>query len=125
MTPSEFITGRLSAAEDARIVELSERGLTGGQIALRLNRNPKTIVGALYRLGLRAPVYRTYSQTRGGKVCRPFTPAEDAFIEAQAQTGIPSTWIVPALEKEFGHRRSSGTIRMRLQMIAARDEVAA
>ena len=67
-----MITGRMSAAEDALVILLAEKGWKAGRIAMKLDRHKGTINWAMYRLGLKAPTEsRRESYSRNGSICWP------------------------------------------------------
>lgn len=113
--------GRLSAVERVRIVDLAERGLTAGQIALRMNRHPGTISYTMVRLGLRAPVARTFAYLRHGVEVRSFTREEDALVTALRVQDFSTPRIAEIVTRRFGHPRKAHTIGTRLAMLANRE----
>lgn len=112
--------GRLSPEERAAIVTLAERGLNGGQIALRLNRHPSTVGLAMLYLGVREPATREFSYERAGRLVRSFTPDEDSVLTALRIEGLSTPRIAQALSDQFGHPRTAATVNIRLRMLAAR-----
>ncbi|MHB8286192.1 MAG: hypothetical protein ACYDD1_16160 [Caulobacteraceae bacterium] len=97
--------------------------MKAGQIAQRLLKHPSTVTWFMYCNGLQAPAYsrvRTFRR-RSGLVVKPFSPAEDAFIEAQRADGAKPLQIAELTSAHFQFPRSSHTIRCRLVMLAARE----
>ena len=117
-----IVRGRLSAAETSKIEELAERGLKAGQIAVRLNRHRSTVHFAMTTLGLTAPVDRQFRFRRNGREVVSFSAEEDAFIKVLRTQGFAIAFIANMVGKRFGHERSSATIRIRLMMLANREE---
>ena len=113
--------GRMSPEERAKIVALAERGLNGGQIALRLNRHPSTVGLAMVFLGVREPATREFAYERGGRLVRSFTAEEDQTLTALRIEGLSTPRIAQALTDRFGHPRTAATINIRLRMLAARE----
>lgn len=124
--PDTIKRGRLSADEEGEIIELAERKLGAGQIALRLNRHPATVNFAMHRLGLRvidaSQAGREY--VRGGVVVRRFTAEDDAFITALRIQRFTTPQIAALLAKRTGHPRTAATISMRLTMLSNVEEAA-
>lgn len=103
----------------------AERGLKAGQIALRLDRKSRTINFAMHRLGLVQPVERQFDYMRGGRRVRSFSPEEDAWISARRREGHTVTRIAARHHQQFGFQRAVGSIRVRLLMLANRDDATA
>ena len=123
MADRTCVRGRLSGAERERIAELAERGLTPGQIALRLNRLPATVNFHMVTNGLRAPVDRARAYVRGASAVRSFSADEDAFITALRCQSYKYHEILAVCAKRFGHSRTPAAIGIRLRMLASRDVV--
>ena len=121
-SPSTIRRGRLSGSEDSEIEELFLSGMRTREIARQLNRHASTIHFALTRLGLKAPKPRTFSYERRGRPVRSFSSEEDAFIEALRIQNYAITKIADLCSKRFGYRRTAATIRVRLIMLANRDD---
>ncbi|HEY1310071.1 MAG TPA: helix-turn-helix domain-containing protein [Pseudolabrys sp.] len=119
-----FKRGRLTPDEVETVEQLAQRGLNAGQIALRLSRLPTTISYAMTRLGLRAPVARSYAVTRKGKPVIFFTPDEDALVESMRERGASCQAIADACLANFRRARSAATISLRLKMLANKREAA-
>ena len=111
--------GRLSGDEEEMISALAELGRSAGQIAVRLNRHAGTINFAMHRMGLKAPVARSFDYTRAnGSAVKSFSPEEDAFIEALRIQHFTYEKIAEVSAKRFGHQRTPATIGIRLKMLA-------
>lgn len=115
--------GRFTEAENAAIEAMAAKGLSPGQIAVRLDRHPGSINWAMTRMGLKAPSARSFSYIRRGKPVCSFSVEEDVFIEALACQRYNNRQIGEMCGKRFGHVRTSATIRVRLMMLANRDLV--
>jgi IS30 family transposase len=124
MTAAPLKRGRLSPDETAMIETLAAKGLKSGQIALRLDRLPTTISYAMTRLGLRAPVERTFIYVRNGVEVRSFDDDEDAMLEEMSVAGATNSDIARACMSRFSRKRSPHTICIRLKMLAAKAEAA-
>lgn len=115
--------GGLSPDDHRRIFDLAERGWKSHRIAREIEKHPSTVQWFMYRNGLKAPGYpRQTASIRNGRVLKPFTPEEDAFITALRIQGFGPTKIADLTTKRFGHPRSFHTIACRLVMLAARDD---
>ena len=113
------LTGRLSSAERDTIASLADRGLSAGQIALRMNRHPGTINFAMHALGLKqGPAPADFDYVRAGRRVKSFSREEGAFIQALRVQGYTTTFIAEMVGKRFGHIRSAATINIRLKMLA-------
>jgi IS30 family transposase len=113
-----LVRGRLSPDEKRRIEEMSDAGLTPGQIARRLNRLYATVNFAMTTAGLRAPKPRRFSFVRKGRPVRSFSPEEDTLIEALRCQSFTTTKIAEIVTKRWGHRRQPATISIRLRQLA-------
>lgn len=113
--------GGLSEADKERIHDLSGDGWKAGRIARELRKHPSTVQWFMYRQGLAAPTYGRPTYKRGDRVVRPFSPEEDAAIEAMRIDGQPPTAIARQVSQRFGTARSSHTVACRLVMLAARE----
>lgn len=121
----EIRRGLLTEQETDRILELAARGLSAGQIALRMNRHPATVSYAMHRLGLRTLSKRNVSYTRrDGVEVRSFTPEEDALVLKLRTGGMSTPKIARAVTERFGYRRSPHTIQVRLVLLANMPEAA-
>lgn len=112
--------GRLSDDEIATIEAMGEAGQTPGRIARRLGRHPSTVNYRLVSAGLRPakPQPHREPHTRGGRVVRPFLPAEDAFIQERRIAGDSWPKIAAAVECRFGWSRPKHSIGARLMQLA-------
>lgn len=119
----QVLPGGLSTDDHARIFDLAEnRGWKAHRIARTLQKHPATVQWFMYRQGLAAPVYHgTKPYMRGGRLVVPFTPEEDAFIEALRVQDFGFSKIADLTNKRFGLDRSFHTIHCRLVMLAARE----
>jgi hypothetical protein len=122
--PDTIKRGRLTPDEFEKIDALAGRGLTPGQIALRLNRHPGTVNYAMHRLGHRKLTRRSTTYTRNGVVVKPFSAEEDAFIQALRVQDFSTAKIADLVGKRFGHPRTPHTINIRLIMLASAAEAA-
>lgn len=117
--------GGLSAADHEYIHELARRGWTSHRIAASIEKHPSTVQWYMYRHGLKAPQYRENRLkpvVRGGRVVKPFTPEEDAFITALRIQGFGPRKIADLTTKRFGHPRTHHTVACRLVMLASRED---
>ena len=121
METASIKRGRMSPDEDRQVEALARRGWKPGRIATRLNRLSVTIYHAMTRLGLRAPVTRTYAATRNGRPVVFFDQAEDDMIEAMRAEGCTVTEIARASLGRLGRARSGSTISLRLKMLANKE----
>ncbi len=111
--------GRLTTDERDRVVELAERGLSAGQIALRMDRHKATINFAMHCLGLKnGPARRHWDYVRNGRLVKAFTEVEDDFIQQLRLAGLSTPKIAEQVRAHFGHERSPPTIGIRLKMLA-------
>lgn len=118
----ELKRGRMSPEEEARVLQLGERGLSSGRVAQLLNRHHSTINWAFYRLGLKAPgPARGKCYVRNGRTVRQFTAEEDSYIETLRIAGHSRSAIARAANARFGTERSYHAIHMRLVMLANRE----
>jgi len=117
--PENIRRGRLTNHEEERIIDLAERGLNSGQVALKLNRHPSTVHFAFVRLGLhRRPMRVRPDYVRAGRPVIAFGPEEDAFITALRVQSYSLRQIADLAAKRFGHARTQGTMGIRLKMLA-------
>jgi IS30 family transposase len=120
--PEGIRRGRLTDAEEERIVELADRGLGAGPIALKLNRHPVTVGYAMHRLGVRKLARRTFAYTRNGRPVKSFSDDEDRLITALRIEGHSTVRIAEIVTERFGHRRSAHTINVRLVLLSNAEE---
>jgi len=111
----------------ARIEELARKGFTSGRIAQILGKRAATVAWAMYAAGLKAPkpapeVGKTYM--RKGVTVRQYSAEEDAFIQAVRIQGYPLSKIAELASERFGTSRTQHSIRVRLTMLANREDVA-
>lgn len=117
--------GRLTDTDRASIHVLAEQGLGSHRIARRIGRHPSTVNWYMYNAGLRAPKPapdKPVSYVRGGRRVHRFTGEEDAFITALRIQGFCPARIAELATNRYGTNRTDHTIRMRLTMLAAREE---
>lgn len=119
----EVLPGGLSEEDHDKIFELASHGLKARAIARKLRKHPSTVAWFMYRTGLKVPRYASRAFMRCGRLVKPFTPEEDAFIVARRLEGLGPTAIARMATERFGHPRNMWTIANRLTMLAARDEV--
>ena len=117
-------SGRMTTEDQDKIAELAEeKGWGAARIAREVQRHPSTVAWFLYSRGIRPPQTRPQRQyVRAGRPIRTFGPEEDAFILAHRLAGEGLIAIAEAAAQRFGYRRSAGTIRNRLVMLAGRDD---
>ena len=115
--------GGLSEADHAEIYDRAERGQRASQIARAIGKHPSTVQWFMYSEGLAAPRQRDDPQPymRGGRLVRPYSREEDAFIEALRVQDYSLSKIAELTNKRFGTERTYHTIQMRLIMLAARE----
>jgi hypothetical protein len=114
--------GGLSKQDHEYIEELAGRGWKATRIARCIEKHPCTVQWYMYRSGLAAPKYRDQEPyMRGGRLVVPFTPEEDAFIEALRVQGYGLKKIADVASKRYGAQRSPHVINCRLIMLAARE----
>lgn len=115
--------GALTDQERARIEQLHGRGIGAHRIGADIGRAPQTVQSYLYRAGLKAPkpLEKPTSYRRGDRLVQRFTEAEDVFIEALRIQAFKPAEIARATNKRFNVQRCPETIRIRLQMLAARE----
>ena len=120
MSAANLRHGHLTPDEERQVEALAALKWKPGRIAAKMERLPTTIYHAMTRLGLRAPVTRTYAVTRNGRPVVFFDADEDALLEAMRAEG--STWaeIARACLDRFGRGRSASTVGLRLKMLANR-----
>jgi hypothetical protein len=119
--------GRLTDDDRIRIDELAEQGMTAGAIAAQIKRHPSTVQWYMYSSGLKAPAPTPdapKSYMRNGKLVHRFTGTEDALIQALRLQGFGLELIAEQCCKRFGTARTAHTIKCRLIMLAAREDVA-
>jgi hypothetical protein len=118
----EVVPGGLGPVERDRIFALAKKGLKGHKIARELRKHPATVRWFMYRNGLLAPKHYGPPTLRGGKIVKPFTPEEDAFITALRVQSFGPTEIARLTTKRFGHPRTLHVVSQRLVMLAARED---
>lgn len=116
--PPDILRGRLTQAENERVIELADAGLTAGRIAQRLNRHPVTINYAMHRLGVRTVVLREFDYLRKGVRVKSFSRKEDAFLVALRVQDFKVGKIAEMVTTRFGHHRSAHTINVRLVLLS-------
>jgi len=121
----EVKPGGLSADDHAEISDRAERGQKAQQIARAIGKHPSTVQWFMYSAGLAAPRQRDNPEPylRGGRIVRPYSREEDAFIEALRIQDYSLAKIAELTNKRFATERSYHTIQMRLIMLAARESV--
>jgi IS30 family transposase len=114
--------GRMTAEEIAEIERLvsTMKKPSPGKIALRLNRRIGTIDWYMRTHGLieRPLQYSQKSYVRNGYRVNPYSAAEDIRLLALRRSGKNPREIADILTKEFGKRRSTGSVRVRLVLLA-------
>ena len=116
--PPDIKRGRMTFAEESKLLTYAERGLKAGQIALRLNRHPATVNYAMIRLGVREPVMRAFEYMRAGHLVKSFSSAEDAYVLELRMQGLSTPRIAQLVTERFGHPRTAATINTRLTMLS-------
>lgn len=120
--PAGIKRGRMTPEENNLVIDLSEKGFSAGRIAPILNRHPSTVHFALVRHGLVKPKAKSFSYMRKGHRVVSFDRDEDAFLQATRAAGHTFAVIRKAIMARFGRERSTGTIGVRLLMLANRDD---
>lgn len=116
----DVLRGPLTVAELDTIDSLGARGLSAGQVALKINRHPSTVNFALQRLGHRGIARRsTRPYMRNGVLVMPFSEAEDELMQALRGRGQTCASIAGRLTLHYGHPRNANSVLMRLTMLAA------
>lgn len=117
--------GGLSAEDHQTIRDLAERGWSHSRIARRLEKHPSTVGWFMVSRGLKECRAKTTERKpfyRGdGVLVSPFTPDQDAFIEALRTQNYTVTEIARIANERFGTRRAPNTILQRLVMLAGRE----
>lgn len=118
-----LVRGRMSEAEKAELLRLTEAGMKPGLVAKKLNRHHATINFALACMGLRAGPKRLRkdSYVRNGRLIVPFTQEEDEMIEQRRCEDWTYQQIADACWCLFGVRRSAATVGIRLKMLACEE----
>jgi hypothetical protein len=118
--------GRLTDADRARIEQLAAAGQKANSIAREIERHPSTVMWFMYTQGLAAPRRHPNRDEyiRRGRVVRPFTPAEDRFIESKRVAGVPIRRIAELANEQFNRERTQHAVHVRLVMLAAREDAA-
>jgi hypothetical protein len=119
--------GRLTDDDRVRIDELAEQGMKAGAIAARIKRHPSTVQWYMYSSGLQAPSAapeKPASFMRNGKIVHRFTHGEDVLIQTLRLQGFSTELIAEQCCKRFATARTPHTIKCRLIMLAAREDVA-
>lgn len=119
----EVLPGGLSDADRERIFDLAEKGQKPGQIARRLLKHPSTVYWFMLTEGLAAPrpakSFTPY--LRNGRMVRPYSPDEDAFIEALRIQNYSVGEIARIANLRFKNERTPHGVNVRLVMLAARE----
>jgi hypothetical protein len=114
--------GGLSNADHKMIRELADRGWNSNRIAQRIEKHPATVAWFMYSRGLkertRQPTPRKPYTRADGVLVSPFTPDEDAFIEALRVQQYKFVEIARLANARFGTKRPHNSIQMRLVMLA-------
>lgn len=122
---SARVMGPVSAAERQQIELLVDAGVSTVRIAQQQGRAYETVRYHVLRIGacrMHPRPGRAYR--RGNTLVQPFSPAEDAFIEALRCQDFGLSEIARLATRRFGHARSRSTIQTRLFALAARAEAA-
>lgn len=117
------LPGGLSEQDHDRIHELAERGWKPSRIARQINKNPGTVYWFMLRQGLVAPkpAHNREPYERNGRMVYPYSPEEDAYIEALRVQDFAFRDIANLASKRFGKARTAHGIFVRLTMLAARE----
>jgi hypothetical protein len=117
--------GRLTNEDRKRIHDLADAGRKAPTIAREINRNASTVHWYMLTAGLAKPTStanRPKTYTRNGRTIHLFSPEEDIFIEALRIQDYTFERIAEIANKRFGTTRSAQSIKVRLIMLAARDD---
>lgn len=115
----------LSDADRAAIEQLVAQGFSSGRIAQRLNRHSSTVSWFLYSHGFKAPgptpeVGRTYQ--RNGQTIRRWSRTEEVAAIEMRKRGMSFRAIAAAISEQFHTHRNQHSVRIRLIMVATREE---
>lgn len=126
----EVLPGGLSDADHARIRELADKGWKSSRIAQSIQKNSGTVYWFMLRNGLverdtaRPPaVAEPYK--RGNHWVYPYSPEEDAYIEALRVQDFSFKKIADLATKRFGKPRHHHSIFVRLTILAAGEKESA
>lgn len=115
---------QLSPEDVEAILQLAEEGVGELEIARRFGRPRSSIAWHLYRHGYKAARPReaiTYRR-RDGRVVRRYGPEEDRVLLDLRAQGLSIRAIAAELTKRFGYPRKPHSVRVRLILIAARED---
>lgn len=118
--------GPLTSDEMGRIEELATAA-TVADVARQLNRHPATVWWHMVSRGLidRRLHYRQRPYARKGRMVWPFDLAEDTALTQLREAGQLPSAIARDLNARFGRNRTAHSVRVRLHMLAAYEDVAA
>lgn len=116
---------KMTEADHRRIDELASQRLSSGRIAQMVGHHPSTVLWYMYCNGLAAPRPREkpLMYLRGTVRVHRFTDEEDTFIEALRIQDFTPAEIALHCSNRFGTERKHHSIRCRLKMLAARDDL--
>lgn len=115
----------MTATDRQQIEELAAKRFSCGRIAKLIGRHPSTVKWFMYCNGLSAPkkLDQPKMYVRGDVRVHRFTDEEDTFIQALRLQGSKPEEIAMRASIRFGTERKHHSIRCRLKMLAARDEI--
>lgn len=118
---------RLTEKDKARIEQLAAQGLRSSTIAKTIRRAKGTVSWYMYTAGLIAPrtapaVSKSY--VRRGRTVHRYTADEDTLITTLRLQSFSLETIAEQCTKRFGTDRTPHSIKVRLIMLAAREDAA-
>lgn len=119
--------GGLTDEDRDRIDELVAQGKKATTIAREIQRHPATVHWYMYTQGHVTPTYdpkRPKSYVRNGRTVHFFSPEEDALIQSLRKQNYTLRRIAEAATERFHTQRSAHAIKVRLMMLAAREDAA-
>ncbi len=120
--------GRIPLSEDDQnlIDELVAGGVTETEIGRRIGRSNATVAWYLYRSGQKAaapaPEVGAIHVRQDGRMLRRWCRAEEEFALAMRKQSHGHVAISKAIKDRFGWDRTPHSIKVRMVMVAARDD---
>lgn len=117
---------RLTDKDKARIEQLAAQGMKSATIAKTIRRAKGTVTWYMYTAGLLAPksASTASSYVRRGRTVHRYTADEDTLITTLRLQNFSLETIADQCSKRFGTNRTPHSIKVRLIMLAAREDAA-